>query len=44
VLFEIEEKKLNNSRNYIPKLQLILLWDTKMDFLDWDKQKKQLSV
>lgn len=44
VFFEIEEekKKLHNSRNDLPKLRPVLFWDTKMESLDWDKQKKAI--
>jgi plasmid maintenance system antidote protein VapI len=43
VFFEIEEekRKLNNCTN-TPKLRPVLFWDTKMETLDWDKQKKAI--
>jgi plasmid maintenance system antidote protein VapI len=44
VFFEIEEekRKLNNGRTNLPKLRPVLFWDTKMESLDWDKQKKAI--
>ena len=44
VFFEIEEekRKLQISRNDLPKLRPVLFWDTKMGSLDWDKQKKAI--
>jgi plasmid maintenance system antidote protein VapI len=44
VFFEIEEekRKLNNSPTNIPKLRPVLFWDTKMESLEWDKQKKAI--
>jgi plasmid maintenance system antidote protein VapI len=44
VFFEIEEekRKLNNSRTNTPKLRPVLFWDTKMESLNWDKQKKAI--
>ena len=44
VFFEIEEekRKLNNVHKNLPKLRPVLFWDTKMESLDWDKQKKAI--
>ena len=44
VFFEIEEekRKLHISRIDLPKLRPVLFWDTKMESLDWDKQKKAI--
>jgi hypothetical protein len=44
VFFEIEEekRKLHIIRIDLPKLRPVLFWDTKMESLDWDKQKKAI--
>jgi plasmid maintenance system antidote protein VapI len=44
VYFEIEElkSKQNKSLSNLPQLRPVLFWDTKMENLDWDKQKKAI--
>lgn len=44
VYYEIEEekKKQNKARNDLPQLRPVLFWDTKMDSIDWEKQKKAI--
>ena len=44
VYYEIEEekKKLNKSWTNLPQLRPVLFWVTKMESLDWEKQKKAI--
>lgn len=44
VYYEIEEekKKQNKSLSNLPQLRPVLFWDTKMEFIDWEKQKKAI--
>lgn len=44
VYYDIEEekKKQNKSRTDLPQLRPVLFWDTKINDLDWEKQKKAI--
>ena len=39
---EQEKKKLNKSRTDLPQLRPVLFWDTKINTIDWEKQKKAI--
>ena len=39
---EQEKKKLNKLRTDLPQLRPVLFWDTKINTIDWDKQKKAI--
>jgi antitoxin HigA-1 len=44
VYYDIEEekKKQNKTRTDLPQLRPVLFWDTKINDLDWEKQKKAI--
>lgn len=44
VYYDIEEekRKQNKARTDLPQLRPVLFWDTKMDSIDWEKQKKAI--
>lgn len=44
VYYDIEEekRKQNTTRTNLPQLRPVLFWDTKMNTLDWEKQKKAI--
>lgn len=44
VYYEIEEekRKQNKTRTDLPQLRPVLFWDTKINDLDWEKQKKAI--
>ena len=39
---EQEKKKLNKLRTDLPQLRPVLFWDTKINSIDWEKQKKAI--
>lgn len=39
---EQEKKKQNKLRTDLPQLRPVLFWDTKINTIDWDKQKKAI--
>lgn len=39
---EQEKKKQIKSRTDLPQLRPVLFWDTKIDTIDWEKQKKAI--
>ena len=39
---EQEKKKLNKLRTDLPQLRPVLFWDTKINTIDWEKQKKAI--
>jgi plasmid maintenance system antidote protein VapI len=44
VYYEIEEEKRKQNKSWtnLPQLRPVLFWDTKMESLDWEKQKKAI--
>lgn len=44
VFYDIEEekKKQNINRTNLPQLRPVLFWDTKINTIDWEKQKKAI--
>ncbi|MNQ35532.1 hypothetical protein D3C85_490210 [compost metagenome] len=44
VYYEIEEekRKQNNRLSNLPQLRPVLFWDTKIDTINWEKQKKAI--
>ncbi len=39
---EQEKKKQNKTRTDLPQLRPVLFWDTKLNTIDWEKQKKAI--
>ena len=44
VYYKIEEEKRKQNKSWtnLPQLRPVLFWDTKMESLDWEKQKKAI--
>jgi len=44
VYYDIEEekRKQNKTRTNLPQLRPVLFWDTKINAIDWEKQKKAI--
>lgn len=44
IYYEIEEEKRKQNKNRInlPQLRPVLFWDTKMNAIDWEKQKRAI--
>ena len=44
VYYEIEEEKRKQNKSWanLPQLRPVLFWDTKMESIDWEKQKKAI--